>query len=298
MTHYTPSSRAAAVDVSVVIPTYNRAETLPRSLISVLCQTVSPKEVIIVDDCSSDETLAVVREFSDSRITFLRTERRSGAPAARNLGTIAATGKWVAFQDSDDCWLPTKLEKQMSLLSSNSDAVLCYTSLLQYYSQRVVLVPTSEAESKADFSFLDLLTSSFISTQTMVIRKDVLTTVGGFREDLRRLQDWELALRLYDAGPFCWVNEPLAIAFHTPGNLTSDIEAGIEARIKILNLHADAFAAHKTVLARHLHILGKQSLDVGKREEAVKFFWQALRSDFFRPNSAVWLTRSLFKRRR
>jgi glycosyltransferase involved in cell wall biosynthesis len=102
--------------VSVVIPAYNRAATLDRCLDSVLRQTRPPDEVLVVDDCSTDDTSAVVRGRGDSRVRLLRQAQNQGAQAARNRGIEAATGDWIAFQDSDDWWYPNKLERQVAAL--------------------------------------------------------------------------------------------------------------------------------------------------------------------------------------
>ena len=115
--------RPALSDVSVVIPTYNRARWLPDSVASVLAQTSSPAEVVVVDDGSTDETPAACRGFGDA-VRFVR-QGNAGAAAARNRGIREARGGWVAFQDSDDLWNPEKLEVQMAALARYPDAGWC-----------------------------------------------------------------------------------------------------------------------------------------------------------------------------
>ena len=106
--------------VSVIIPTYNRAKLLPRAIKSVLNQTFKDFEVIIVDDGSTDNTEEVINEFQkhNKRIKYIRHEKNKGAAAARNTGIKIAQGEYIAFQDSDDEWLPNKLEKQMEIFES------------------------------------------------------------------------------------------------------------------------------------------------------------------------------------
>ena len=101
------------VSVSIILPTYNRAALLPRSIESVLGQTYGDFELIVVDDGSQDDSAAVVARFADKRIHYLRLARNGGVSAARNAGLAEAAGKYIAFQDSDDEWMAEKLERQM-----------------------------------------------------------------------------------------------------------------------------------------------------------------------------------------
>ena len=106
--------------VTVIIPAYNRAYVISRSIASVLAQTYPYFEIIVVDDGSVDNTEAVVKSFKDSRIKYIRHEVNKGISAVRNTGINEAAGEYIAFLDSDDEWLPTKLEKQMHILKNKS----------------------------------------------------------------------------------------------------------------------------------------------------------------------------------
>lgn len=105
--------------VSVIMPSYNTAEFIKESINSVLNQTYQNFEIIIVDDCSTDNTDEVVAEIKDERIKYLKNEKNSGAAVSRNRALREAKGKWIAFLDSDDVWLPEKLEKQISFMKEN-----------------------------------------------------------------------------------------------------------------------------------------------------------------------------------
>jgi glycosyltransferase involved in cell wall biosynthesis len=107
------------LSVTVVIPAYNRAKTITYCLDSVCNQTVSPLEIIVVDDCSTDDTVAVVNDYSlsHSSVRCVVLEKNAGAQAARNRGIMEARGEWIAFQDSDDEWVSDKLEKQIAALA-------------------------------------------------------------------------------------------------------------------------------------------------------------------------------------
>lgn len=105
--------------VSIVMPSYNTGKYIAESIQSVMVQTYSDWELIIVDDCSKDETDVIVAEFTDPRIRYLKNEKNSGAAVSRNRALKEAKGRWVAFLDSDDLWEPDKLEKQINFMRNN-----------------------------------------------------------------------------------------------------------------------------------------------------------------------------------
>ena len=102
--------------ISVVIPTYNRKHLLQKAIASVLNQTYSNFELIVVDDCSTDSTEHFMKSLSDKRIRYIKHEKTKHASASRNTGIQLSKGEFIAFLDDDDRWLPTKLEKQLKLL--------------------------------------------------------------------------------------------------------------------------------------------------------------------------------------
>ena len=125
--------------VSVIIPVYNRVDTIKRAIDSVLCQTYKNLELIIVDDCSNDNTLQVIREFQDKRMKVITSERNSGANAARNKGIMAAKGQYVAFQDSDDEWVQDKLKIQLQdMIDRDLSASFCAHCLIDGMSECII----------------------------------------------------------------------------------------------------------------------------------------------------------------
>ena len=101
--------------VSIILPTYNRANQLPRAIYSVLNQTYENFELIIVDDASKDDTEAIVSQINDPRISYIKNQHNCGAAGARNVGIKNARYDFIAFQDSDDEWMPEKLAKQLKV---------------------------------------------------------------------------------------------------------------------------------------------------------------------------------------
>lgn len=108
--------------VSIITPTYNCGRFIAETIDSVLAQTYTDWEMIIVDDCSTDNTIEVVSQYKDSRIRYIRNEKNSGAALTRNRALREAIGRWIAFLDSDDLWEPTKLEEQLRFMQANNYA--------------------------------------------------------------------------------------------------------------------------------------------------------------------------------
>jgi len=219
--------------VSVVIPAYNRAHSIGQAIQTVLNQTYQDLEIIVVDDGSSDNTEGVVRGLKDIRIRYIRHEKNKGATAARNTGIKAAKGEYIAFQDSDDEWLPQKLEKQMKVFEKVPPKVgVVYTGFLRIVNGKKEYIPYSWVVQKEGDIHKELLKGSFITTPSLVVRKKCFEKAGMFDERLPRLQDWELVLRLSKYYDFKFIEEPLLTSLFTSDSLS----ASEKARIKALKL--------------------------------------------------------------
>lgn len=184
--------------ISVVIPTYNRAKTIKRCLDSILAQTFTDFEVIVVDDCSRDNTKEIVESYSDERVSYFCLKKNSGACVARNEGVKAAKGDYIAFQDSDDVWHEDKLEKQLEMLKKqNADIVFCSMNRVdEEKNERIDVFP--DGIDSRFIEYKDLLPGNLMSTQTILGKKKCFENVR-FDENMPRFQDWELALRLLKA---------------------------------------------------------------------------------------------------
>ncbi len=239
-------------DVSVIIPTYNRATLLGRAVRSVLNQTYDDFEVIIVDDCSTDNTKNIVKSLEDERITYIRHMKNRGAAAARNTGMTAAKGEYIAFQDSDDLWLREKLEKQMlAFEESTRKTGVVYSGFWRIENHRKTYIPSKWVPKKEGDIHRDLLQGNFVGGVTAVIRKACLEKVGMFDERLSRLQDWELFMRLSKSYLFKYVNEPLLLSYHLCDSISADSEALTVALEIILKKHQKDFSKDGRILARH-----------------------------------------------
>ncbi len=270
----------ARPSVTVVLPVYNREGSIRAAIASVLEQTHVLFDLIVVDDCSTDRTAEMVLSIRDPRLTLLRHPTNRGAPAARNTGARSARSDWIAFQDSDDEWLPSKLEKQLvRIQTAAGDAVACYCGLLvignpecQAVQARtqVTYVPRSSQYPVEGDIRQSLRETSLVSTQTLIVRRDAFEAVGGFDEQMPALQDWELVIRLSASGSFAFVDEPLVLQHFSENSITRDRRRRLQARQRLLEKHRDFFAVEPQKLARQLYTLSSEALtlldhDVARR---------------------------------
>lgn len=194
--------------VSVVIPTYNRAHLIQKSIRSVLNQTYKNLEVIVVDD-SDDDTEKRVKEINDARLIYIKNPKRMGVSTARNIAINVSTGELIAFQDSDDEWYEDKLEKQVNLLlslPSEYAAVYCGMEYFDIKTDKVIDIELTEINFRQSYADGMLQTPP---TQTILIKKNVLDEVGYFDEQLRAAEDTELTIRVSRKYLFGFVKEPL-----------------------------------------------------------------------------------------
>jgi len=202
--------------VSAIIPTYNRAHVICDAVESILAQTYRPIEVIVVDDGSKDDTLQRLKEYGD-RIRVI-SQANAGPAAARNRGIAMAQGELIAFLDSDDLWLPQKIERQVALLEQAGESVPCCLS-------NIMMKWNSGDRASFDIALLkppveqgiwlnadEVLATRFVLfNQGIVIRRKVLEKIGGFDESIRYLEDVEFPLRLSLEGPWAFIQTPLVI---------------------------------------------------------------------------------------
>lgn len=215
--------------ISVIIPVYNRKNKIGRAIAGALAQTYPNIEVIVVDDASPDGTAEAVEAIADPRVRLVRHDRNRGAAAARNTGVAAARGDWIAFQDSDDDWLPGKLEAQATMMASlPSDYVAVFCTKIDYgcdqrmrYGPRLVTcIPYPEERIESGNLHPRLLRGNIIGPQTTLIRKSAFETVGGFDPRLRNNNDWDFFIRLSAEGPIGFLDNPLVIVMYSPDSIS------------------------------------------------------------------------------
>lgn len=195
--------------VSVVLPTFNRASFLRDAIASVFTQTRPPEELIIVDDGSTDGTPQLVNFYLNHpcrpRVTYIRQSNR-GPAAARNTGIAKSQCDVVAFLDDDDVWHPQKTERQLAVLQMRPDVALlgCGTDLVRGRENGKVI----------PIGVVDLLWRNRLLTPSVMARRSVLVEAGGFAEDLRHAEDYELWLRIASKKPCALLDERLVSCGH------------------------------------------------------------------------------------
>ena len=220
------------MNISVVIPTYNRIELLKRSIDSVINQTIKPSEIIIVDDGSNDGTEAMVKKKYDS--LKLIKQKNKGASAARNTGIKASSGGWICFLDSDDEWKNDKLEKQITAVANNSDYKFFHSNEIWIKNGKRINQKKKHKKYGGDI-FKKCLDMCRISPSSVLIDKNIFEEIGFFNENLVVCEDYELWLRICDQYKVFFIDEPLIIKYGGhQGQLSYSIDSIECHRIKAL----------------------------------------------------------------
>lgn len=226
--------------VSVIIPTYNRMGTLERSIESVLKQTYVDFELLIIDDGSNDGTKEYVCGLQDARVHYYRNESNMGPSASRNKGAALAKGEYLAFHDSDDEWLPDKLEKTMAVLSDSDDGVaMVYHEMQEQSNHNIIPSRHIPLMHKAGQIYTYMLLYPLIGIPTAVMKKRCFDALGGFSEDMKSFEDYEFFLRMAKQYEIAFIEEPLILIYDTPGSVNKQYKNKIDAELFILKKHYD-----------------------------------------------------------
>jgi glycosyltransferase involved in cell wall biosynthesis len=242
--------------VSVILPTYNRAALLGRAIRSVLGQSYTNFELIVIDDGSTDETYGVMNGFRDRRIKYISLEHNTGAGAARNVGIRMARGKFLAFQDSDDEWLPSKLAKQMSVFERGSVRLgIVYSDMQKILSDGTVIyfAAPSVSSNRLINPTIRFYQVCNLGIQSAVIKREYLDAAGHFNERLPAFEDLEMFIRLSRQCEFYRLREPLVRYYDSQG-ISKDLYASWRSRKLMLKLyykeiltHSPAFLVYETL---------------------------------------------------
>ena len=196
--------------VSVIIPTYNRGSVLGRAVDSVCAQTCRDFELFVVDDGSTDSTREVLAEYGE-RTTYLYQENR-GVSSARNLGIRHSSGEYIALLDSDDAWLPTKLERQLEAMRQHPTLPLCHTEEI-WIRQGKRVNPMKKHRKYGGYIFPYCLPLCVISPSSVLMRRWIFDEIGFFDEDLPACEDYDLWLRLTPTYEVLFLEEPLLVKY-------------------------------------------------------------------------------------
>ena len=274
--------------VSVVIPTYNRQDTILRALNSVFTQTYQALEIIVIDDGSTDQTAAIVAPFAD-RIRYIR-QHNQGVSKARNHGIAEASGEFVAFLDSDDEWLPTKIEKQVRLFQENpqADFVGCMT-------------PDEEMRIRDQFDtregqFLSYLMGMFPANPTRhIVRRKCLVEHGDFDSSLNGGEDLDLWLRLLQRGCLAANVPEMLLVYHiSDDGLSRNVDRMLRDQKFIKRRHIDSLPScwqrlwyGSRFLARCYRSAAISLKEQGRLWESSKYFARSILVDPVSKQTAV-----------
>jgi len=264
------------VYVSVIIPTFNRSAFLKESIESVLAQTYRDFELIVVDDGSTDNTPEIMSLFEVKISTI--TSKHEGPSAARNRGIMAAQGEFIAFLDSDDLWLPDKLEKQINFFRSNPEVFVCQTEEI-WIRNGVRVNPREKHKKYSGWIFDRCLPLCIVSPSAVMIHRNVFDRVGLFDETMPACEDYDLWLRIAPHYQIYLIEEPLAIkrGGH-PDQQSKRVPALDSFRIQALckalesgDLTPSQYDKAFEELKKKCFIFGNGCLKRGKKQEWEKF---------------------------
>ena len=273
--------------ISVIIAAFNSERTIQETVESVLNQTFSDLELIVIDDGSTDSTLEVLSRIEDPRLKVF-SYPNAGVAASRNRGIARASGEYVAFLDHDDLWTPDKLEAQLRALQENPQAGVAYSLVHCIDEAGRFLHPGSRITASGDV-YARLLVTDFLDTvSNPLIRKEALDQVGGFDESFASADDWDVLLRLAARYPFACVPAVQVLYREHPDSLSFDVSrmeaaalgvcerAFAEAPVHLRHLKRDSMGnLYKYLTARALR--GHPSRQRGL--QAAGFLWNAVRND-------------------
>lgn len=191
--------------VSVIIPTYNRAHTLGRALQSVLNQTYNNYEIIVIDDGSTDDTLLTLTDFPS--VQYIKQDNR-GVSAARNVGIEQANGEWIALLDSDDEWIPNKLDLQISYLAANPN-IKCVHGEEIWIRNGVRVNQMKKHQKGGGEQFIPSLDLCLISPSAVMLEHSLFRVIGNFREDYPVCEDYDLWLKLTANNSIGFISDPI-----------------------------------------------------------------------------------------
>lgn len=263
--------------VSVVIPTFNRRGFLAEAVRSVIRQTLTEWELIVVDDGSRDGSDEVVAGFNESRIRLLRQDN-AGVSAARNAGIQASRFDWIAFLDSDDSWKPSKLEAQVRALENEPHYRVCHTNEI-WIRNGIRVNPKKIHRKHGGWIYHRCLPLCLVSPSSIMVHRQVLERIGTFDEGFPVCEDYELWLRMTGRYPLLFLEAPLVVKTGGHADQLSRSRWGLDRyRVRaLIKTYRNAPLTHQLrhwtarEIARKASILARGFENRGKPREAGRF---------------------------
>lgn len=257
------------IQVSVVVPAYNREKTIERCIHSIRRQTMQPYEIILVDDGSTDKTVILAENMHCQYLKILR-QNHKGAQAARNLGILNAKGNYIAFLDSDDEWLPEMLEKEIQyLLNTNGERAVYADGYNEKNGKRSLRKLQGYTGDLYNF----LLLHEGPMFQSLLVKKEILIKVGLLDENVKAYQEWDTAIRIAKEVKYAHIHTPLFVYhLHDGDTISKDEDVCINGYAYIIRKF------RKEILKRHgIKALNKQYKGILRRclHDKNKLFFRA-----------------------
>ncbi len=243
--------------ISVITPTYDRLDMIGRAIESVLAQTFTDWEMIIVDDCPEKPAEEVVRQYADPRIIYIKHEKNSGGAAARNTAMARATGQYFAFIDDDDEWYPDALETLCGALAGTPDTVgFCFASIEQKYPDGRVHV-THVPNGIADYHERALIKFHGFIGQTLLVKRAVYEDIGGWDPAFPSHQEIEWVIRITKKYKALGIDRPVVRFFagYDHPRIGNNLPKRIKGRQLLLDRYRSEFEALPVVYAKHLFLI-------------------------------------------
>jgi len=282
-------------EVSVIIPTYNRADKIFSTITSVIKQTFTDIEIIIVNDGEDDKSVQdVIDKFDDKRIRLLRNQRKKGSNGARNTGLENANGKYIAFLDDDDSWYPDKIQKQIIKFNESSKKVRFVYSGFEIESIEKPGFSRKIFPPKKGYVANEIISGNFVGSPTPLIDISVFAETGPYDENLQSSQDWELWIRISEITEFEYVDEVLAKYVIHGNQISTDLNKKIISFDYIMKKHSNLYKKNKKAFASIYKKTAVLSLMNGRIKNCRERIIKALAIDWLRLDLIVHLILSFF----
>jgi glycosyltransferase involved in cell wall biosynthesis len=264
----TAKDHALKIDplITVVIPAFNAAHTIGRALASVRAQSYRNIEIVVVDDCSADDTVACVRAGADENLRLIQMPGNVGAAAARNAGIAEAGGEFVAFLDADDEWRPKKLERQIAVITRHPrmSFVSCQCDFIGVDGEARAIFREELAPATGFEAWRVLLAYTFVATPAVLARRDLLIKLGGFDPALIIGEDQDMWIRLALEGEVGFIREPLVIVHQQLTGLSNrTTECEIDIMLPMIRRHYET-QRHRLTRQQKRRILGHRYTQLGR----------------------------------
>ena len=283
--------------ISVIITTYNRPNLIVASLRSVLAQTYTDIEIIVVDGSDNNETRRKVFSSNEKRIKYLKVENISAANS-RNIGIDEAKGDFIAFNDDDDVWCDGKVERQFGLFKKKHNKnFIVYSTFSKVAGGAFRRTPDDTVKVKYGAIFNELLLRNFVGLPTVMLPASICRKVK-FDQQLKCLEDWDWMIRLSKSSSFEFIPESLVSVSDTPGSVNkSKYSVKAESYMTIYQKYYNDIILAPQIESKHLLSIGSNLCLSGEIQEGRAYLLKSLKMDPKRTNALIGYLLSFLGRR-